>query len=44
MEGHYAWHAKPMTEEDFRNALAELDVSMEKMPIDASSATQEVVR
>jgi transketolase len=44
MEGHYAWHAKPMTEEDFRNALAELDVSMERMAIDASSATQEVVR
>lgn len=25
MEGHYAWHSKPMTDEDLHNALAELN-------------------
>jgi len=29
MEGHYAWHSKPITDEDLRNALAELDGSQE---------------
>lgn len=27
MEGHYAWHSRPMTDDDLRNALAELDES-----------------
>jgi transketolase len=27
MEGHYAWHSKPITDEDLQNALAELDGS-----------------
>jgi transketolase len=27
MEGHYAWHSRPITDEDLRNALTELDGS-----------------
>lgn len=27
MEGHYAWHSKPMTDDDLQNALSELDRS-----------------
>jgi transketolase len=27
MEGHYAWHSKPITDEDLHNALEELDGS-----------------
>ena len=32
MEGHYAWHSKPITDEDLQNALAELDGSGGGMP------------
>jgi transketolase len=31
MEGHYAWHSKPITEDDLRQALAELDAGRPAM-------------
>jgi len=38
MEGHYAWHSKPITEDDLRNALAELGGPDEVADLEPASA------